>query len=155
MQQRSQECPWKMSLVLIPPEGGPAHPCSHSLSNIGPWRHLLGDNCSGCGLPMVVPQSWAAWSQSAMVFPSDSPWWFCAELVMKSPISMAALHISAMGCENYELTFLISPPSPLQVLMETFGVLLETDVEKGKAVFLLMIKTGARIWLVKRKQSIL
>lgn len=131
------KCPWCWYLLKgdLPIHG------SHSLSSIVP-----GDICWVIAALAVGTQLWAAWSQPAMVFPSDSRWWFCAELVMKSPISMAALHISAIGCRINEITFLslISPPHP-QVLMETFGVLLETGVEKGQIIFLLVIKTGARI----------
>lgn len=147
MQLWSQDCPWKMSLVLIPPEGWPAHPCSRFLSNMVP-----GDIC---------------WVRAALAV--GCPCWYPSPELHVSACYGLSFRLTVVvlcwtgyekshqyGCTSHQcygmrelwinLSLSHFPPSPLQVLMETFGILLETGVEKGKAVFLLVIKTGARIY---------
>lgn len=133
------KCPWCWYLL----KGEPAHPCSHSLSSMVP-----GDIC---WVIAALAVGRPCWYLSCMVSACHGLSFRLTVVVLcwtdyvKSHQYGCTLHRCYGMRElwiNLSLSFLPLPtPSANGNIWSTSG----NSVEKGKAIFLLVIKTGARI----------
>lgn len=143
------------ALGVDPSWRGAACPCSHSLSSMVPgdiccvmaallWAALVGTPVLSCMVSACHGLSF--WLTVVVLC-----WTGCEKSHQYGCTSHQCYGMWELGI-NLSLSHF--PPSPLQVLMETFGVLLETGVEKGKAIFLLVLKLGQESLTSKKKASL-